>query len=658
MRRLFFCLATAIALSANGTGATTDPRPPDSVVVLTDSVIVTANRFGIDRNKLVWPARLISRSQLEQASDLGTALTAAGGVDVRDYNGSGSVATLSNWGTFNRHMLLLYDGRVVRDYSLGGFNLTDYSPDEFDRVELVKGPQSAFYGSDAIGGVLNLIPRTTLFDRVRVATQWGNFAYRRHRLDLSHALGRFGLGGWTEFMNTDNARPNAGADQKSFGLRSDFLSGSAAHHAWISARLFDDSLGVPGPVPAAGELPSLGGEESSSLYDHQTDRNFSVDVHYAFHRGDNLQIQCDAFSERNKLTYISNYVASWADPVDTVSTATTYHKRSSGLSGRISTTQGKHTIATGVDWLYGLLDYEYQESGNNDLLPDRWRHGQHQVDSWLNLSSALGSIVHSDLSGRLALVAGKQVQPSYDLGLVLFAEKQWQFRVGYGYAFRYPGLADQFAVDAYTRGNPDLAPEVSHSLSAGTSWRSLTGDFRVEGTVFRQRISSLIQYIADPVTYLYVPHNVNRFKSDGIDITVAVQPATRWSCDLAAVYQRAQQTTDQSDAFGDAYYVPDLTWTFHSDYEFTSKLKFGGSVRYVSERWTRLYGSTDKTIARVYEFGLTADLALSRSARLFVSGEDLTDRKRPSQFGYSLTDRDYPSLGRRLSVKLVVSTGR
>jgi outer membrane cobalamin receptor len=655
MQRVFCCLATALTLSATGAQVTADQSSADTVVVLKDSIVVTANRFGLDRDRVIWPSHIIDRRKLELSSSLGEALAIGSGVDLRSYSGSGSVTTMSNWGMSNRHVLLLYDGRVVRDYSLGGFNLSEYSPDEFDRIELVKGPQSAFFGSDALGGVLNLIPRTTLFNDFRLSTQWGSFGYQRHRIEASRTDGRLGLGGWGEFLQSDNARPNAGAEQKSFGLRSDLLTGDGSHHVWLSGRYFSDSLGSPGPVPEPGVIPAFGDSQSTSRYEHQTDRNYSFDAHYAWHPNRSTQVQFDAFNEHKKLSYYSIYEESWMVPIDTVLTSTTYRKRSSGLTGRFLKSVGRADISAGIDWLYGSLDYESTEgrpSGNSVVT---WFGGQRQTDVWGAVSAAAKSFLRPDLSGRLQFVSGRKVQPSYNIGLVLTPAPLWQGKIGYGYAYRLPSLADQFSSDPYTKGNPDLAAEASHTVIASVSTHSPTDRTRMEIALFAQRVNSLIQYQFDPGSYQYVPRNVNRFRSNGIDISARTM-ATQWmTVEASVVYQRAKQTLDSTGGYVDAFYVPDLTWSLRADYRLSLKVGIGGDVRYTSDRWIRMYDASDKTIGRVYEFGLHAGLTLPHKIRLVVSGQDLTNRKRPTQFGYDRADRDYPGLGRRFSAKLVFS---
>lgn len=655
MRRFLLGFAAIVSLGASGAQA--DSEYPDSTKVyqLPDTIVVTANRFGLEMRRCVWPSVLIRPRTLTQSASLSDALSSGTGVDLRDYSGVGSVATLSNWGTFNRHMLLLYDGRVVRDYSLGGFNLSEYSPAEFDRVELVKGPQSAFYGSDALGGVVNLVPKSTLHDWVGFSSQIGNLDYRRHRLEASRKIGQTGIGGWGEMMNVDNARPNSGVDQKSFGARADLLSPDGHRHVYLSARLFSDSIGSPGPVPPPGESPSLGNDQVTSLYDHQKDKNVSFDAHYDWRLDPSVDIRFDAFSDRKTLTFESKLEEFWSDPIDTVRTVTTYRKRSSGLTGRVQKNFRSTSYSAGIDLLYGSLDYRSEQHRLFTAVPDTWSGRQRQIDIWSAFSTGIGGKLRPDVSGRLGLVKGRAAQPSYNLGAIFDPSPNLQIKAGLGHAYRLPSLADQFARDTYVRGNPDLAAEVAYTGVGSVAFQSTSDGLSASLSVFRQRIKNLIQYAYDSGIFQYVPRNVNRFNSDGIDINLRSLVSSKLSVDLTAVYQHAKQTVDGSETFVDAYYVPDLTWSLGADYRVSGALSAGGRLRFVSDRWIQMYGGVGKTLAKVYEIGAHIDIQLSRFLTVGLIGEDLTDQKRPRQFGYSIADRDYPGSGRRLCLRVIAS---
>jgi vitamin B12 transporter len=640
MKRVFFVLAV---LSAMGTQSTAADQVSDSVVTLTDSIIITANRFGLEQDQVVWPG-------------VAEALSLSAGMDVRSFGATGSVATLSNWGTLNRHMLLLYDGRVVRDYSLGGFNLSEYSTEELDRVEIVKGPQSAYYGSDAIGGVVNLIPPSMLVDRMRLSTQFGSFGFGRHHVEASRKIGRFGIGGWAELMRSNNDRSNSGVRQTMFGSRLDYLSANAKHHLWFSGRLLDDSVGSPGPVPPADSIPVFGDADATSVYEHQTDRNYSFDAHYAMQIGAQTQFQCEAFTERKKLTYDSKWEQTWMTPVDTALGTTVYDKRSSGITGRVLRSSNSWRFAAGADFLFGSLDYISSEKTPGGESRSNWSGRQRPIDLWADLAPWTQAKIQPDFSGRFQFVDGRPVQTSYNIGGIAVLSPAWRLKVGYGFAYRIPSLADQFASSPYIKGNTELRAETSRSLAVGLTGRALSDKVRLESVFFRQRVFGLIQYVYDPSAFQYIPRNVDRFRSDGLELSALAQLSRRFSAEFVSVYQHATQTTETRPGLVDAFYVPKLTGSVQLDYRITPHASVGGNIRYISDRWIVLWDSQEKTIRSAYEFGLSGSIDVNKAARLLVRVDDVTNQKRPSQFGYTRADRDYPGLGRRLTVKLVVTT--
>ncbi|MEW6051424.1 MAG: TonB-dependent receptor [Candidatus Zixiibacteriota bacterium] len=680
MRHAFVLPVVLLLAGATGTRAEVDTLSSrDNPRLLKDSIIVTANRFGATAGQSVWPTGVVQVQQSGVSVSLPELLDGRFGIDTRQYNGVGSVATLSNWGVFNRSMLLLYNGRVVKDYSLGGFNLSDFSPDELERVELVKGPQSVLYGSDAVGGVLNLISRSALADRIDATTRFGAFGLRQYRVDLSRRLGALGVGTSGEYGQADNHRPNAGSKRALFGIRSDYLSRDN-HHRWtLSARYFTDSLGVPGPVPDVAYIPAYGSRESYSLYDHQKDENYSVDAGYRFYDRTVGEIQVDLFWEKKNLDYhqLYNYMAAYyvpdpsspgdsvltVDSVD-VSTRYIYNKRSSGVSARFLREFSHLSVSAGADWLSGYLratssDRNVVTSTVGSTSPfgyeyaayNYWADGQNQLDLWSGLLVQSGSALQLEWSGRLQLVRGRQTQPSYNLGLIYGVTSDLRLKSAYGYAFRLPTIAEQFANEPYTGGNSALHPETSRTLTAGLLWEPVNDRLTIELTVFRQRVDSLIQYRPDPTSFRWVPRNVDRFRSDGLDLSVQASPAETYRVTFGAVVQHADQTLGGDNQFAKAVYVPSMKWRLDFDTDLNSRMAANVNCAYTSDRVNRMGGAT-KTLHQVYELGVGFSWVVNAHIRLTLSGFDLTDQRRPDQFGFTLTDGDYPSPGRRFVLEL------
>lgn len=671
MRRFFFCGLLIVVSGAMGTRAESNQTQSDKPKEIADSIVVTANRVGVEADKSIWPTAAIKKIDIADQTSLERALEGRAGVDIRSYNGEGSVSTLSSWGTFNRHMLLLYNGRVVKDYSVGGFSLAEYSTAEFDRVEFVKGPQSAFYGSDAIGGVVNLITPTTLADRIDVTSRVGNQGLIQNYVSLSRKFNHFGVGAWGEMAQADNDRDNAGSEHLLGGIRTDYVTADGRHSFSGSARYYEDSLGVPGPVPDANYIPVYGSRESNSLFANQTDENIALDLNYRFYDESIGEARLDLFWERKKLDYndkynYMSYYNVWADPdsvlnIDSVDVLshTDWNERSSGILANFSRSDYHNTFAAGVDFLSGSIDVTTDDTSFsfNTLGPyapssysyqtyNKWQGSQDQFDLWSAVSNSFNRWVSLDLSGRVQFVSHRKTQPSYNIGLSSTPIEFVRVNVGYGYAFRLPSISEQFADDVFTAGNSDLNPETSRSwvvsLSANTPDKKFSGRI----SFFDQRVDSLIQYQYDATIFRSVPRNVDKYKSHGLDIDLYYESYFGGSATLSTVWQNAKQTSGGGSEI-DAYYVPDLKARLDLNQAIHS-IDLGLNFTYTDERYIVMYGGDEKTIADVLEIGAGITVRATDFLRLSLIGYDLTDQKRPDQFGFTLTDGDYPSPGRRI----------
>jgi len=659
----------AVVLGASGARAETELPQGDTTILqndrqealgaqapreLPDSIVVTANRFGLLPEKSVWPVTAVSAETIAIQGSLESTLDGRAGVDIRQQSGEGSLSTLSSWGLRNRHMLLLYDGRVVRDYSLGGFSLSNYSSEEVDRLELVKGPQSAFYGADAVGGVINLISRSVLVDRLAVTTKLGSQYTQLYRLDMARSIATAGIGGFAEFARTDNRRDNAGSERVLFGLRGDYLSPDDRQGISLWGRYFSDSLGVPGPVPDRTAVPIHGSEDAWSLYDHQKDENYSFDLRYRFWDRDYGLVRLDLFWEKKNLDYRWLYQDF---QLDDVYSRSVYNKRSAGVSGHYMREFSSVAVVGGVDWLSGSIRATQADitrtAGGAVQAHSFWSGSQDQFDVWAGTTVDPARILRFDLSGRLQFVRNRRVQPSYNLGVVCSLSSSLSAKIGYGYAFRLPTIAEQFADEFFTRGSSNLSPETSRSMVGTVSFSAPRSHTYVSGTLFHQTVDSVIQYDYDPDVLKYVPHNVELIRTTGLDLSVGHRLGNSVALQGSLVYQWAEQTTDVRKTYTDAWYVPDLKWRLEAGGDIARPVSYHVDVTYTSDR-TALVGGDPKTIEQVYELGASLTVRPWAHLTLILTGLDLTDERRPDNFGYSSGDGGYPTLGRRFFFKTVI----
>jgi vitamin B12 transporter len=139
----------------------------------------------------------------ESPKSIADVLRRSPGLSVTESGGPGSATTVRIRGAESRHTLVLIDGIRVNDPSNGSgeFDFANIVPTEIERIEVLRGPQSALYGSDAMGGVINIITRKGKgAPRAHASAEAGSYASKGLRAGVSGANGAvnyaFGLSGY------------------------------------------------------------------------------------------------------------------------------------------------------------------------------------------------------------------------------------------------------------------------------------------------------------------------------------------------------------------------------------------------------------------------------------------------------------------------------
>jgi len=154
-----------------------DPPPPDAASATSlPPVVVTATLTPVPADAELAPTIVIDRAQIEraQAHDVADLLQTAG-VEVARSGGPGQPASVFIRGGNSDYTLVLIDGVPANNDSDGGAALANMSPEMVERIELVEGPRSALYGTDAIGGVINVITRAPGPARIDAMAGGGSF---------------------------------------------------------------------------------------------------------------------------------------------------------------------------------------------------------------------------------------------------------------------------------------------------------------------------------------------------------------------------------------------------------------------------------------------------------------------------------------------------
>jgi vitamin B12 transporter len=128
-----------------------------------DTVVVTANRFQQPVNTVLAPTDIVTREDIDQwqAKSLNDVMRRLPGVDIVQYGGLGQTSSMFVRGTSASHVLVLVDGVPLARPGISNSSDVSQIPISLvQRVEYIRGPRSAVYGSGAIGGVVNIITQT------------------------------------------------------------------------------------------------------------------------------------------------------------------------------------------------------------------------------------------------------------------------------------------------------------------------------------------------------------------------------------------------------------------------------------------------------------------------------------------------------------------
>ncbi len=159
-----------------------------------EAVVVTATRTPVPPDQLAAQVVVIDRTAIEQAqgATLAGLLQRAAGVQISSSGGLGKASTVFIRGTEGRHVLLLIDGVRYGSATLGTPNWDNLPLAAIERIEVLKGPAAALYGSDAVGGVVQIFTRRGQ-EGFHPHAELGLGAYGRRSVALGVAGGQGGL---------------------------------------------------------------------------------------------------------------------------------------------------------------------------------------------------------------------------------------------------------------------------------------------------------------------------------------------------------------------------------------------------------------------------------------------------------------------------------
>ena len=188
--------------------ATPAPSPAEAEV---ESVVVSATRFDIPLDQSPASASVISSAELEQKQiqRVSDALREVPGLSVVQTGSPGQLTSVFTRGLRSEHTQVLLDGIPINQGLQGAFNFADFTTEDIDRIEVVRGPQSTIYGPRALAGVIQIFTKQgTGTPGVMLAAEGGSYDTFREWSQSDGKVDGFDYSAGASRLDTENARPN------------------------------------------------------------------------------------------------------------------------------------------------------------------------------------------------------------------------------------------------------------------------------------------------------------------------------------------------------------------------------------------------------------------------------------------------------------------
>lgn len=580
------CTSKISTVSAAVLAALTMPvwaAAADTATVQTKDVIVTATKTEAEVQAVPQAVEVITQEDIQRtgANDVLTALSLANNLNLSRAGMTGNAVSLRGMST--NHTLILVDGKryAGEDTSVttNVYNLQRLNVSDIDRVEIVRGPSSSLYGSDAMGGVINIITKTPekASGTVGVVTSTRNTAEY-----FNFSTGKNGR--WTTSFNVrfDRIRPfnrtnntpmetvdmgpgaptmstkTEGTDRSMYGMRRTYHLSSAydfenknqnrlrldvdymnedlsSDYADTYIKMTMNKMGRP--ITMSERWSSKNKKE----WFHNKQKGFSLE--YTGKTGRNDYQFRTYYNELEKNSNLINYpftLTTMGRPVGT--TTITYDMDYAKYSTWVTEARNTMHIGDNHDLTFGgeyrQLDYEGTRLGGSNAglnkavrSKDVNSYATYVEDLWqVNDKLLIIPSVRFEHNSQF----GSEATPKF--GATYSINNNWRLKANYGKGYKAPSISELYMImhrsmgsmNVTVEGNPDLRPE--ETISYDFSIEADKGKNFGKLTYFNNKVTNLITTEStDETGYNNRYINIGKAQINGIELELGHRFNNRWT---------------------------------------------------------------------------------------------------------------------------------
>ncbi|PZU21534.1 MAG: TonB-dependent receptor [Shinella sp.] len=614
MRKLFFTASLA-AIAASSVPATAQDVASQNETTLAPIVVVTPLRRESALAGTTASVTVIDRETIEKAPtlDLAQFLNSYAGVSVRSNGGFDHSTGVFIRGMSSSRTLVLVNGVRTASATAGSSAWSNFPLESIERIEIVRGPHSAAWGADAIGGVINIITKQgggcqngkAVCGSITagVSHPWGGFTsvdVRGEKDDVSFAFGGNLIGTRGYNITTDPTSWAYEPDDDGF-LRGAMNFALARKFDW--GKIYTDGLFSRGKgqfdsgSDYRNDAASFAGKVGVRI-DHADDWSTTVEVSQGY----------DWYK-----SFDENFTGS-------TSTFATYR------TGVLAKTE--KSLQTGNFSHVFLLGGEfYHESVETS--PTTYAVTERDLSAIFGQYSLENGPWHFDSGIRYDYNEQFGDAVTYNLGSAYDVDPDLTLRTSWGTGFRAPTFNDlYYPYSGGYQGNPDLTPERSRTFEVGLTWQA-TPDTKVDVAVYRT-------WLKDAITWSgrTVPVNVDQARVSGVEITASHALSDRFSVNGSIDIKDPRDDTTGGYLVGTDRFKATLGFDFAVTEQFDLGVKglYGGGT----------YDTVGADVARLADyvtFDVTAAYKLDKQSSFRFAAENLLDKDYSTANGYRAPGR-------------------
>ena len=611
----------------------------DSVKTTLSEIVVTATRtetpsIAVGSSVSVITSNEISQRQLNSVVDV---LRELPGISVYQQGGPGKLSYVSMRGANSNHTLVILDGVVMNDPSSpsNAFDFSYLNANDIDRIEVVRGPQSTLYGSDAIAGVINIITKKgNAKPEYSFSTEAGSNGYFKA---AGSALGRYGIIDYA--INATRSRSDgvSAADAAFGNTEKDGYSNNAFTSRFNITPLKNFSINLLYKYTKAESAL----DQNEMLGD---DPNFNYNLEEQIFKGG---LKLFLFDGKWEQTFNASLIKHFTHSLDLVddlhpnTSSDSYnnaHRTSLAWQNNLKFVDN-NLIVFGVESTKEYANTSYYSTSDygpyNSVFPEQSirTNGLYLQDQFnYNQSLFVTAGFRYDNNEKFGGVSTFRIAPAYYV-----QETQTKIKFSYGTGFKAPSL---FYLYDPLFGNPDLKPEKSKGWDAGFEQFLLNGKISLGLTYFNIRLDNMFGFDSN-----YKTVNIAKASTNGVEFTAALTGISGLNVNASYTYTETKDDYDQSPDFNKSLLRrPKHQFAVNTNWQATNKLNLNLEMHYVGKRDDKdftEYPAERITMADYTLFNISASYKILDYLKINGRIENLFDKQYEEVLYYGTLGRSF-----------------